>query len=176
MCTVASLRVYNSACHAGLSERQQIALALEESKRTAAAERVHKHQASKKAAKVGHYWPALLQSPQTFVPHNITLHMHCYSSITLPSLDLRAQASIDFRQVVHVLAFKFMLLMKLCAMQESDSDDASDSEQDSVSEDESAVKQHKHTIKAEQPADSLVSQHSDVASQLGKHKHQLCKL
>ena len=60
-------------------------------------------------------------------------------------------------------------------MQGCDSDDASDSEQDSVSEDESAVKEHRRTIKAEQPGGSLVSQHSDVASQLGKHKHQLCE-
>lgn len=60
-------------------------------------------------------------------------------------------------------------------MQESDSDDVTDSEQDSVSEDESASKGRRRPVKSEQPADSLVSQQSDVASQLGKHKHQLCK-
>lgn len=51
---------------------------------------------------------------------------------------------------------------------------ASESEQDSVSEDESAVKPHRRAIKSAQPARSLTSQHSDVASQLGQHDHKLC--
>lgn len=56
----------------------------------------------------------------------------------------------------------------------SDSQGRSDSEQDSVSEDESAVKPHRRTTKPAQPARSLTSQHSDVASQLGQHEHRLC--
>lgn len=64
-------------------------------------------------------------------------------------------------------------ISELVCVQESD--DASDSEQDSVSEDEPAIKDHRRPVKTEQPTESLVSQHSDVASQLGKHKHQLCK-
>ncbi|KAL0030908.1 hypothetical protein WJX79_000471 [Trebouxia sp. C0005] len=51
---------------------------------------------------------------------------------------------------------------------------ASESEQDSVSEDESAVKPHRRAIKSAEPARSLTSQHSDVASQLGQHDHKLC--
>lgn len=43
-----------------------------------------------------------------------------------------------------------------------------------MSEDESTVKPHRRSIKA-QPARSLNSQHSDVASQLGQHDHRLCK-
>lgn len=45
-------RVLTLTWTSGLSERQQIALALEESKRTAAAELVHKRQSSKKARTV----------------------------------------------------------------------------------------------------------------------------
>jgi len=66
----------------------------------------------------------------------------------------------------------------LCVLQDDYSDRqeaASDSEQDSVSEDESAVKPHRRTIKSVQPARSLTSQHSDVASQLGQRDHRLCK-
>lgn len=58
---------------------------------------------------------------------------------------------------------------------DSDNESGSDSEQDSVSEDESAVKPHRRSVRSALPAHSLTSQHSDDASQLGQHEHHLCK-
>ena len=67
-------------------------------------------------------------------------------------------------------------MQSVCDMQEeaSDIEGVSDSGQDSVSEDESAVKPHRRSAKSALPARSLTSQHSDVASQLGQPDHQLC--
>ena len=144
----------------GLTERQQLALAMEESKKAAAALQAKDRQASRQ------------------MDSEVSLCAYC----CMVTSHFEGQLYADFHSISKLYEDLSLdvdaPVLTLLFIQDEYSDrqeGASESEQDSVSEDESAVKPHRRAIKSAQPARSLTSQHSDVASQLGQHDHKLCE-